>query len=147
MQLAGTKKVQQVLSAPGILEKFLYDVSSEELESIRSTWVRMWGLADPPYPSHASSPSGFQRALTNSARLVLKPQREGGGNNIYTSNIPNFVKSLSENERKAWICMELIEGPGERVHGLLLREGECRNGPVVSELGVFGWTLFGVFTC
>ncbi|THH08983.1 hypothetical protein EW145_g2339 [Phellinidium pouzarii] len=147
LQLAGGKKVQEVLTRPGVLEKFLLPVenkgrfgpevfSEADVAAIRASWVEMWGLDD-----H----DGVEKARTRSSTLVLKPQREGGGNNVYRSAIPEFLDKLSREERAAWIAMALIEPP-ESVGGYLVRAGGADTGAkkadVVSELGVFGWALF-----
>jgi hypothetical protein len=46
---------------------------------------------------------------------VLKPQREGGGNNFYGGAIRALLGSLRANEHEAWIAieMEMIEAPHE----------------------------------
>ena len=131
LQLAGGKKVQEVLTRPGVLERFLAPTSGGA-ESVRESWMRMWALDE-----------GTDEAVRRARELVLKPQREGGGNNIYRDNIPQFVKQLPERERAAWIAMELIRPPrGVGAH--LVRSGGGRvSAAVISELGVFGWALFG----
>lgn len=92
----------------------------------------MWGL----------SGAGYQRAIENHAMLVLKPQREGGGNNIFHRDIPAFLSSLPHSEREAWIAMELICVP--EASNLLMRagSGDAIEGSTVSELGIYGWSLF-----
>lgn len=155
LQLAGGKKVQQVLTQPGVLERFLQPSSSSsspasatfgpesfsdaDLALVRASWVPMWGLSD-------TEPDGVERARAEYANLVLKPQREGGGNNVYHASIPAFLDVLPEAERAAWIAMSLIAPPAN-VGGYLVRAGSGQGGAiradVVSELGVFGWALFG----
>ncbi|KAL0960551.1 hypothetical protein HGRIS_005589 [Hohenbuehelia grisea] len=179
LQLAGGKKVQQVLTRPGVLERFLDPregdgtwgekenaFGKEELDALRESWVGMWGLdedgnADPSIRGSSSAPlasgssvvatepRGTASARTHAARLVLKPQREGGGNNVYKAAIPAFLDTLPPRERAAWIAMELIEPP-EGVRSFLVRAGGGGEGggravrtEVVSELGIFGWALFG----
>lgn len=119
-----------MLTRPGVLERFLSP--SEGAELVRESWVRMWALDE-----------GAEEAVRRARELVLKPQREGGGNNIYRDRIPQFIAQLPVRERAAWIAMELIRPP----HGVgahLLRSGGGRvSATVVSELGVFGWALFG----
>ncbi|KAJ7201653.1 glutathione synthase [Mycena pura] len=129
LQLAGGKKVQQVLTQPGMLERFLGDA---DLAELRATWMEMWALEE-----------GVQRARDAAAGLVLKPQREGGGNNVYKEAIPPFLDGLPPAERAAWIAMELILPP-EGMGGYLVRSGnDAVRAEVVSELGIFGWALFG----
>lgn len=144
LQLAGGKKVQQVLTESGILEQYLCDkkwgddvFTQIEVDDIKNSWMGMWGLDED---------DGITRARRLASSLVLKPQREGGGNNIYKGDIPAFLDALPLKEREAWIAMELIVPP-RGTSNYLVRAG---GGPesavrteVVSELGIFGWALFG----
>lgn len=141
-QLAGAKKVQQVLatptssSTPSILNRFVKD-SSTSIEGLESTFTNIFPLDD--------SPSGLKaRKIAIDAEkckgYVLKPQREGGGNNIYRSAIPPFLKSLPESRWKSFILMEIITPPP--VHNLILRNGVVEKGGVICELGVYGTCLW-----
>jgi len=158
LQLAGGKKVQEVLTRPGVLESFLSDEarwgtasSTEDLERLRTSWMGMWGLdediaADGVPTTGKQENSGVRKAREQHVKLVLKPQREGGGNNVYKEAIPAFLNSLSPKEREAWIAMELIAAP-EGMGNYLVRAGggtdSAVKAEVVSELGIFGWALFG----
>jgi glutathione synthase len=149
LQLAGGKKVQQVLTEPGVLESFLLngnlsgtssgDITAEDVAAIRDSWMNMWGLDE-------DGEVGASKARASADRLVLKPQREGGGNNVYKSSIPPFLDTLPVDEREVWIAMELINTPNW-LGNYLVRAGSGTGGAVktevVSELGIFGWALFG----
>ena len=145
LQLAGGKKVQEELTKPGVLEHFMRSAkfasvfTSEDLEAIRSTWMEMWSL-------DADGGAGVEKAREHAANLVLKPQREGGGNNVYKEAIPPFLNALPEQERAAWIAMRLIATP-KGLGNYLVRAGSGSDGAVkanvISELGIFGWALFG----
>lgn len=147
LQLAGGKKVQQVLAKPGVLESFLLDrtrwdgpvFTEAEVALLRESWMGMWGLGE-------DGDGGVDKARSGAEKLVLKPQREGGGNNVYKSSIPDFLDALPLAEREAWIAMELIETP-RGVNNYLVRAGSGSQGAVrtetISELGIFGWALFG----
>ncbi|KAF5345432.1 hypothetical protein D9758_013639 [Tetrapyrgos nigripes] len=145
LQLAGGKKVQEVLTREGVVERFLgADYSKEAIHELKESWMGMWGLDVYPLPS-SSSLSGNDESTSVFNNLVLKPQREGGGNNVYKSDIPPFLARLPEDEKPAWIVMEMIETPKD-VGGYLVRSGggdELVRAEVVSELGMFGWALFG----
>ncbi|KDQ49237.1 hypothetical protein JAAARDRAFT_143710 [Jaapia argillacea MUCL 33604] len=159
LQLAGGKKVQEVLTKPGVLEHFLADegrwegqtFSKDDLAELRASWMGMWGLDDDDAETsdsgaEAKETSGVRKAREQASSLVLKPQREGGGNNVYKSSIPPFLDHLPPRERQAWIAMELIVPP-EGLGNYLIRAGSGSEGgvkaDVVSELGIFGWALFG----
>ena len=147
LQLAGCKKVQQVLTKPGVLESFLLDntrwdgpnFTEGDVALLRDSWMGMWGLDE-------DGDVGVNKARSAAETLVLKPQREGGGNNIYKSSIPQFLDALPVAEREAWVAMELIKTP-KGVKNDLTRAGSGSQGAVetetISELGIFGWALFG----
>ena len=147
LQLAGGKKVQQVLTKPGVLESFLLDSTRSngpdftegDVALLRDSWMGMWGLDE-------DGDEGVKKARSAAEKLVLKPQREGGGNNVYKSSIPGFLDTLPSIEREAWVAMELIETP-KGVKNYLVRAGSGSQGAVktetISELGIFGWALFG----
>jgi glutathione synthase len=147
LQLAGGKKVQQVLTKPGVLESFLLDrtrwdgpdFTEADVALLRDSWMGMWGLNE-------DGDGGVAKARLEAGKLVLKPQREGGGNNVYKSSIPGFLDTLPTAEREAWVAMELIETP-KGVSNYLVRAGSGSQGAVktetISELGIFGWALFG----
>jgi glutathione synthase len=150
LQLAGSKKVQQQLTKPGVLERFLGGrrhlrcervFSQREMDELRDTWVAMWGLDEGPEGS--SGDDGLQSTRRNASNLVLKPQREGGGNNIYTDAIPAFLDALPPHERRAWIAMELIKSQGFTSYVASAGMDRPLQLHAVSELGIFGYALFG----
>ncbi len=135
--LAGSKKVQQILATPSSphLDRFLADTSIAD--GVRATFTNIYPLDE--------SPAGLEaRKLaldpTTASRYVLKPQREGGGNNVYRAAIPPFLKSLPETHWKSYILMEIIEPPALR--NSILRNGRVQTGGVIGELGVFGVCLW-----
>ncbi|KAJ2621217.1 Glutathione synthetase [Coemansia spiralis] len=127
--LAGCKKVQQVLAQPGVVERFLGD--ADKAAFVRGCFVGLY-----PLDESAEGIKAYQDAISNPANYVVKPQREGGGYNTYGNDIPSLLKGLSEEERKAYILMDLIRAPGFK--NVLLREGKLIAGEVVSELGIYG---------
>ncbi|KAH9480659.1 Glutathione synthetase [Psilocybe cubensis] len=165
LQLAGGKKVQEVLTQPGVLEQFLADkkkygvnvFSPEEIAELRDSFMGMWGLdvgEDMLNPDIAAVQAGqeefgVRKARSEALSLVLKPQREGGGNNVYKESIPAFLDTLPPQERQAWIAMQLIKSPENtgnyliRAGGLDLKSQMPVKADVISELGIFGWALFG----
>lgn len=117
LQLAGAKKVQQVLAEEGMLEHFLSErYSAEALQSLRQTWAELYPLDSSPLGEQ-----GQKLAREEPERFVMKPQREGGGNNIYREEIPRALAAMEERdakrpqgapkEREGYILMELILPP------------------------------------
>jgi len=164
LQLAGGKKVQEVLGRAGMLEKFLADntkysrvFSKEEIQELRDNFMDMWSLDVgqdmllPDIQTMKIENFGVRKAREEARSLVLKPQREGGGNNIYKEDIPTFLDNLESRERGAWIAMRLIVTP-VGVGNYLIRAGSTSGSSgsqtplktyTISELGIFGWSLFG----
>jgi glutathione synthetase len=77
--LAGTKKLQQALAAPGIVERYL---PAEQAQQVRSCFAGLWSLDD-----STECQAIIQQALASPHNYVLKPQREGGGNNFYNDEL------------------------------------------------------------
>lgn len=71
---------------------------------------------------------------------MLKPQREGGGNNIYGKDIKDAIlKMKNSKERSAWILMERISPPV--TYNYMVRPGSSgipELSELISELGIFG---------
>jgi glutathione synthase len=134
--LAGSKKVQQALTVAETLEHFLPHHSASTLASLRSTFA-------PQYDVHPGS-EGLKLAtnLSTAANHVLKPQREGGGNNIYRTSIPTFLQSIPTSAYSGYILMELIKTPAEAKNTVLHSDGSVISGNVISELGIFGACLW-----
>lgn len=130
--LAGTKKVQQELARPGVLEIFL---AKDKVEIVRELFVDLYGLDFDDLGEMA-----IQKALEEPDRYVLKPQREGGGNNIFGSDVRSALLRMKDSrERMAWILMERIRPPITK--GYIVRPGDANPPPLiemVSELGIFG---------
>lgn len=127
-QLVGTKKIQQVLSRPGALERFL---PAADAERVRETFAGLYSLQTAEEVAVArtlveADPEGF----------VLKPQREGGGNNIYGKDVGNAFSRMEADELRGYILMERIRPTAQRA--LLARDGRVTPGNAVCELGVFG---------
>ncbi|KAF8476022.1 hypothetical protein BDZ91DRAFT_710779, partial [Kalaharituber pfeilii] len=156
-QLAGSKKIQQVLAQPispsssatndnnpaDILNNFAPKVS---IPRLKSTFAPIYPLDSTRLGQHARS---LALNPTTAENYVLKPQREGGGNNIYGSKITEFLRSIPETHWSGYILMEKIVPPGG-TENLMVRAGAgLKRGEVIGELGVYGvclWDLKGGIT-
>jgi glutathione synthetase len=136
-QLAGCKKIQQVLATPNSphLSRFLPD--QNEAAIVQKTFA-------PIYPMDSSEAGKEALKLAKdpetASHYVLKPQREGGGNNIYRKAIPEFLSSTPESRWPAYILMEMIEPPAQR--NTIFRNGLLQHGGVICELGIYGTCLW-----
>lgn len=131
--LAGTKKVQQMLAQPAVLRRF---VSEEEAAELETSFAGLYGLEQ----NSATIENVKKMALANPHGYVLKPQREGGGNNLYGDEIATAMKEMSLAELESYILMERIF-PKENA-AVLLRNSRTSSGFTISELGMFITSLF-----
>jgi glutathione synthase len=84
----------------------------------------------------------IQDAIQNPDRYVLKPQREGGGNNLYGSDLSAALQQGLEaggDSLAAYILMQRIEPPPQR--SVFVRGGEWAEDESLSELGIYGTFL------
>ncbi|TDH70499.1 hypothetical protein CCR75_000366 [Bremia lactucae] len=131
--LAGTKKVQQVLAQPAVLRRFMSEIEAIELET---SFAGLYGLERDSLMIEKVK----KMAMDNPRSYVLKPQREGGGNNLYGDEVAVALQTMSSAELESYILMERIF-PKENA-AVLLRNSLTSSGPTISELGMFITSLF-----
>lgn len=135
IHLAGTKKVQQVLASPGALERFISD--EDMLNRIRRTFTGLFTLDEGP-----EGDKTVQMALADPERFVLKPQLEGGGNNIFGDDIVKTLTSTVDvKERSKFILMEKIKPPIVKNYIVRAELPKPVLADVLSEIGCFGILL------
>lgn len=145
LHLSGSKKIQQVLTSlppdTDHLKGFLPHHTEATLNNLRTTFAPQYSLSS---PDPNVEPEGVRLALSpeTAANHVLKPQREGGGNNIYRDKIPPFLQSISKSQWKQYVLMELIHPPAAAKNTVLRSDGQVVSGNVISELGIFGTCLW-----
>ncbi|CAB4285260.1 unnamed protein product [Prunus armeniaca] len=126
--LAGTKKIQQELVKPNVLERFVDN--KEDIAKLRKCFAGLWSLDDSDIVKDAIERPGL---------YVMKPQREGGGNNIYGNDVREALVRLQKEGSEAdaaYILMQRIFPIVSRT--LLMRNGICYKDDTVSELGIYG---------
>lgn len=133
--LAGTKKVQQQLAVNGVLEKYFDD--GRKVDKIRGIFTGLYSLD----ATTAEGKATFERAMKTPTKFVVKPQREGGGNNIYGEDIVPFLKSIeSSSERDAYIMMDRIHPP-LTTNYMVRPATPTRLVKCISGLGIFGYII------
>lgn len=131
--LAGTKKVQQVLVGDGELERFC--ASAEDAAQLRHVFAGLYTL-DSKDGKDGDAQAAVAAATANPSGYVMKPQREGGGNNFYGQQIVEALNTMSESERSAYIMMErILPRPAAAT---LIRNTESVEAQSVCELGIYG---------
>ncbi|KAK2575858.1 hypothetical protein KPH14_007232 [Odynerus spinipes] len=131
--LAGTKKVQQALAKPGVVARFLKN--EKNVSTIKEIFTGLYAL---DFDEHGDM--AIERSIQNPEQFVLKPQREGGCNNLYGTDIKDFLLAIKEKqERVAWILMDRIIPPIQLNYMIRPEQNnEIEPKELVSELGIFG---------
>uniref|UniRef100_A0A1I8H5Z9 Glutathione synthetase n=2 Tax=Macrostomum lignano TaxID=282301 RepID=A0A1I8H5Z9_9PLAT len=129
--LANTKAVQAALCEPGAVARYLPGKSAK----VEATFVDQCVLSD----SRA-----HRWLLADPEDFVLKPQREGGGNNIYGRDVVDFASRLTTRQSAAYILMRRIR-PQQQVSLMLKADQRLSRRPemplcvsAISELGIYG---------
>ncbi len=130
--LAGTKKIQQVLTNPELLRLFL---DEKDTALVRNAFAQIYTLDD-VIEFEGKTMLAIEAAIAQPEKFVLKPQREGGGFNLYDEDIRQCLTSISAEERNAYILMERLYPPISPGWGM--RNGEIWEGKVVHEIGQYG---------
>lgn len=82
-------------------------------------------------------------AVAHPERYVLKPQREGGGNNLYGAELKAKldVGGATDDELRSFILMQRIFPKPQPA--VMVNRGRCVAGNSISEMGVYGIYLGG----
>ncbi|CAF0925902.1 unnamed protein product [Brachionus calyciflorus] len=131
--LVGAKIVQTTLFEPGVVEKFVQDLSVAQ--KLRATFVDLYSI------TKENLSQIIDLIDEKSDEFVLKPQREGGGHNIYKEDIRKFVDSLSDkSDLMGYILMKLVKPYTNENY--VVRTGEqLAKKSLISELGIFGFYI------
>ena len=133
--LAGTKKIQQVLASETDTLREFCD-SAEEAKEISGVFAGLWGFTG----DDKEDEEVIHMAITNPDGFVFKPQREGGGNNLFGEEMVSALNTMGGEERASYILMERIQPPVFRQTlikgGEVVFEGDC-----ICELGIFSASL------
>ncbi|CAJ1960910.1 unnamed protein product [Sphenostylis stenocarpa] len=97
--LVGTKKIQQELAKPGVLKSRFLE-NKDDIAKLRKCLARLWSLDES---------SIVAKAIEKPELFAMKPQREGGGNNIYGDDVREILQKLQKSgsqEDAAYILMQ-----------------------------------------
>lgn len=116
------------------MERFL---GPQESATVRSCFAGLYPVG----------PDGDASATADAAahpdRYVLKPQREGGGNNLYKAELKAKLEpgGATDEELRSFILMQRIFPKAQPA--ILVNRGRRVAGESISELGVYGTYLGG----
>lgn len=116
------------------MERFL---GPEESAAVRRCFAGLYPVG-PEGDTRAT-----EDAIAHPERYVLKPQREGGGNNLYGAELKDKldVGGASEEELRSFILMQRIFPKAQPA--IMINRGRSVAGDSISELGVYGTYLGG----
>jgi hypothetical protein len=124
--------LRQVLAQPGVTERF---VDAKTASRIRSSYAGLYPLGDGSQEAAAAK----ARGIAQPDKYVLKPQREGGGNNLYDAEMKEGLEKMSDSELQAYILMDIIQAP--RAPSLFMRDGELVETEAIAELGTYSTSI------
>eukprot|EP00944_MAST-04C_sp_MAST-4C-sp1_P000424 g424.t1 len=149
-QLTGTKKVQQILCEPNTVERYLDPSLSQDLrqcfayqciptsiEANNNIEKASTTATTAPCQTGYTPESATQEAYNEPAGWVLKPQREGGGNNLWGKELVHALQTFSAVDLKAHVLMKKIHCPSS-LGVLMFREGTSSQGLISNEIGIYG---------
>jgi glutathione synthase len=154
-----------VLALPGVLERFVSDGTAAAAAAAAAedaAAVGQGAVSSPPQRSEEGGGSVLKdmrdcfaglhsldadapgreafvaEVVADPQRWVMKPQREGGGNNLYGADVAAALSSMPLEEQQGYILMERLFPP--------LNPSWCMRGgqlqelrESISELGVYGF--------
>eukprot|EP01087_Luapelamoeba_hula_P017584 TRINITY_DN5555_c0_g1_i1.p1 TRINITY_DN5555_c0_g1~~TRINITY_DN5555_c0_g1_i1.p1 ORF type:complete len:512 (+),score=78.68 TRINITY_DN5555_c0_g1_i1:36-1571(+) len=132
--LIGAKKVQQVFSVPGVLERF-FDATeeSDRIARIRACFTGQYSL---DHEEHSPEQDAvIKKAIADPDSFIMKPQREGGGNNFNGDALREALTNFKPEERAAYVLMDRIRA--STFETLSYRAGQATVTTSVYELGVY----------
>lgn len=131
-QLVGTKKIQQALCVPGVLEKFL---SGDKVDKLRKCFAAQYSLGS---MQTAEGAAAVEAAIAGGGeKWVLKPQREGGGNNYYGRELASFLeRHRGSDVLSGYVLMQRIFPRSQTA--VCLKKGKVSTISSISELGIYG---------
>mgnify|MGYP006081479275 FL=1 len=142
--LAGAKRVQQAL-ATAVNSSDADDAAAqapllppralELCHALKAHFAAQFQLP----PCNAAGRAAVEDALANPARWVIKPQREGGGNNTYNEEVRTLLETTSDTDLAAYVLMQRIMPRSAPTW--LMRDGEVIKGDATQELGMYAVAL------
>lgn len=129
------KAVQHALASSDAVKRFL---PMQQAERVQKTFMPMHTLDEASSAGRETRRWALDPGKTKS--YVLKPNLEGGGHNVFGEDIPEFLRSIREDEWSRFTLMKMIEPP--ETMGLLMMPADIYQGPVLSELGILGTCIW-----
>ncbi|KAI4837853.1 glutathione synthetase [Plasmodium brasilianum] len=140
-QLVGCKRMQMLLLDDEILKKYISinlnknDKTEKQIMNDMNLLKKTFALqVDPSLNKNASI---ISRAIENANNFLLKPQREGGKNNLHGQDVKDTLMLFYEPQEKKKLCcyvlmQKLFPSSFMTIHCRTRRTGENHTGGVLS---------------
>ncbi len=135
-QLANTKRIQLELSKRSELERF---VTRDQADRLLKASVAFANLGE-EIEFEGVRGEARELARQDPDRWVLKPHREGGGNNFFGAEMLTQLNSIRGAQEHAYILMEKIRQPA--FPSVRLVDNEAIACDCFTEMGFFGLALW-----
>lgn len=131
-QLINFKIFQVYLAKDEVLQHFVPEI--EKRRNFQKNFAKFWDFED-----SSKIPELLAMVEADPTLYVLKPQREGGANNYFNTDIITMMKTLTHVELSTYLLMEKIDSAAHI--GYFIRNKKMTVTPCTSELGVFAYVL------
>uniref|UniRef100_A0A183C5U9 Glutathione synthetase n=1 Tax=Globodera pallida TaxID=36090 RepID=A0A183C5U9_GLOPA len=131
LQLCCTKKIQQVLAKPGMLERFIPN-NAKLVAQLRCTFTGLWGLEE----DDKATKEVIEDAIRSPHNYVLKSQLEAGIGNFFDEEVAEMLQKLSKQDRAAYILQQRIN-PLVVKNYMMRQMKPAHMEDVVSEIGIY----------
>ena len=89
-------------------------LKTDNIQKVQEVFQGIWSLES--FENDPEVQQAIDRALLNPHDFVLKPQKEGGGNNYYDDDIPTLLNKLradpaANDDLRTYLIMERIKTP------------------------------------
>uniref|UniRef100_A0A914IB56 Glutathione synthetase n=1 Tax=Globodera rostochiensis TaxID=31243 RepID=A0A914IB56_GLORO len=138
--LSHTKRMQQVFTKPGMVEKFFNNPEEEHMaEAIRKVQTKGWAIGK----DEDLTEDIIKKATENPQRYVLKSNecRRMPGKIFFNENIPKKLESMAPADRDFYYLTEKLRPMVVKNHFIRPNMEPALNVDATPELGIFGCLL------
>jgi len=132
VQLSSSKKIQQLLAQPGVMERYLPN-AKEQVDKLIKIQAGLWGLDN----QSKEIEEVVKQAIKTPGRFVLKSQLEAGKGNFFDEEISDKLSTMDFEERSAYILMEKIN-PVVMKNYMIRPFAAPKLENIVSEASIYG---------
>jgi len=108
----------------------------EATDKIKGLFKTMYDLSESENPEVIKVKA---QAIKTPENFVLKPMKEGGGNNFYGLKLQSKLLNAPQEELDAYLLMEKINAPEVNTH--MLKNGKIVYASAITEIGIYSFIV------